>query len=169
MRSTRVVREDRALHLDSAMERWQTGSRGPAAGALLLLYDLKLGLAAVGSAGIAGWSGFRRSRSRCGHRFGAAAAREEQPLAVLLRKDPGYGLDRYRALTRDAVEARRELDPLVADGEAMGGVVTDVKHDLAVLHELRGDPGVGIHLHRDVGREAAVRAPFVHGADEVRL
>src|SRR5262245_32202367 len=64
----------------------------------LLLDNLKLGLAAVGSP--RGRGCFRGGRRR--GRLRRAAAREEQALAVLLGEDPGHRLHRDRALARYA-------------------------------------------------------------------
>src|SRR5882672_6709379 len=117
------------------------------------LNDLELGLAAGGRAsGRSGFGGGRYLRA-VDRRF----AREEQALPVFLREYAGHRLDRDRTFTRCSAEARRELDQVVADGEAMRSVVGHVEHDLAILDVLHRNPRLGIHAHGEVGRQAAIR------------
>ena len=64
-------------------------------------------------------------------------------------------------------ETRLELDEIVAESQAARGLEADVEHDLVVLHVLHRHLYAGIHMHRDVGREAVVGAPLVQRAQQV--
>src|SRR5204862_4627116 len=77
--------------------------------------------------------------------------------------------DRHRDLARDAGEARRELDLLVAHLQLVHGRGRDVERDLAVPHVLRGHLRARIDLDREMRGVAVVHAPLVERAKEIRL
>src|SRR5262245_40468282 len=56
---------------------------------------------------------------------------EKDAFPILAREDAAHRDHRNRALPRDAAEARRELNEIVADRELVGCIGADVKDDFA--------------------------------------
>src|SRR5688572_21607829 len=120
-----------------------------------LLDDAQLGP----RAGLAGTGGRRRS---------LALVLEQHALPRLARVDAENRRDRDAHVLGDAAEARGELDPFVAQLEALGRLPADVQRDAAVAHEGtrhlgRGAAGVDNEVRRLVVRGH----PLVHRAHQV--
>ena len=87
-----------------------------------------------------------------------ANARAHREISALLERAP-----------RTAQRSTGDGDHVVAQVEPPGRFVGDVEDDLAIANVLLRDAGARVDGHRDIGREAVVGAPVVHGADQVRF
>ena len=106
----------------------------------------------------------------CGGRIGGGGVDfEGHALAVFVGVDGQDVLDGDVDFARDAAEAGVEVDGVVVHFQAGGGAEADVEDDFALLDVFHRDRRGGVDLHSQVGREAAVGAPFVNGAQHVRF
>jgi hypothetical protein len=111
----------------------------------------------------------RRFRCRRGQVGGHRRDVEGHALAVFVGVDGQHVVHRDVQFARDAVEARPEGDRVVVHFQPGGRAVADVEDDLALFHVFHRNRGGGVDLDGQVRRVAAVRAPFVNGAQQVRL
>src|SRR5471030_162297 len=112
----------------------------------------------------------RAGRRLVGRRGRAAGLRfERHALAVFVGVDGHDVADRHVDFARDAAEAGVETDAVVVHLQAGGGAEADVEDDFALLHIFHRHRGRGVDLDGEVGRVAAVGAPFVDGAQHVGL
>lgn len=69
----------------------------------------------------------------------------------------------------NSTEACRESDPVIVDADIAHRAWTDIEDDLSVPDVGLGNLGAMIDPDGDIGREVAVHAPFIEGAQEIRL